>query len=49
MHKLYWRLKINGNWTFRPATVDEIDEEVYIVVRLGGRLDESGIIKEISE
>lgn len=49
MHKLYWRLKIDGRWTFRPAVVDEIHEEFYVVVRLGGPHDESGLIKEMKE
>ena len=21
--KLYWRIKINGNWTYKPARFDE--------------------------
>lgn len=36
MQKLYWRVKVNGKWTFRPADVYEITEEFYVVVRLGG-------------
>ena len=49
MHKLYWRLKINGVWTFRPAAVDEICDEFYLVVRIGGPHDESGLLKEMKE
>jgi hypothetical protein len=25
--KLYWRVKINGKWTWRPAYVYETDDE----------------------
>ena len=32
--KLYWRVKINGKWTWRPAAVDTMNEEYAIVHRL---------------
>ena len=29
MAKLYWRLKVNGKWTWRPVTIDtEFDKRL---------------------
>ncbi len=27
--KLYWRLKVNGKWTWRPAKISEAWSDVY--------------------
>jgi hypothetical protein len=34
--KLYWRVKINGKWTWRPANVIdecEIDGDIHVCIR----------------
>jgi len=32
--KLYWRLKINGKWTYKAATVISKNEDWYMVQEL---------------
>ena len=34
MAKLYWKVKINGKWTFRPAIIDTMNANFAIVHRL---------------
>jgi len=31
MAKLYWRVKLNGKWTWRPADVQGQDDSIIIV------------------
>lgn len=33
MAKLYWRVKVDGRWTFRPALIDTMNANFMIVHR----------------
>ena len=39
--KLYWRVKINGKWTWRPAEVYLNNDSSYLVKAYKGESDES--------
>ncbi len=30
MAKLYWRVKVNGKWTWKPATVHDWETDLYL-------------------
>jgi hypothetical protein len=39
MAKLYWRVKVNGKWTWKPANSEVIDvdyenEQMYVLIHL---------------
>ncbi len=33
MAKLYWRVKRDGKWTWRPADVDSEDDSIVVVLK----------------
>lgn len=40
MAKLYWRIKVNGKWTWRAASIDTMNKGYLIVQRIDDHLME---------